>query len=176
MDNQRFPHASDVIEYLRSQSSSRELCIGAAGYPETHPDAESPEADLQFLQYKINCGSDFIITQICFDASVVKDFIKKCRSVGITVPIIPGIYLPDTYRMLQNVCKICHIDIPENVMMIYEEVKHDEVKFRKVAHEMTVELVNDLLSVDDIAGVHFFSFNKIQPIADVIENCESHFQ
>lgn len=154
------------------------MCIGVAGYPETHPDAISPLLDLQFIKYKVDCGSDFIITQICFSSKKIIEFIKSCRRIGINVPIIPGLYQPVSFAMLKTVCDVCRIEVPRDVLLEYESVKDDDVEFRKVAHKTTVALVKDLMKNDseNIPGVHFFTFNKIQAVIDIIDECKSFFQ
>lgn len=64
-----------------------------AGYPKGHPDAGSFESDLKFLKEKVSAGADFIITQLFFEADTFCHFVKACSEIGITCPILPGIFL-----------------------------------------------------------------------------------
>lgn len=177
-EKQKFQHASDVVRFLRASDPSNNLCISVAGYPETHHDAISPELDLKFLKLKMDCGSDFIITQICFDSQKIIEFIRKCRKIGISVPIIPGLYQPESYKMLKSVCDYCLLEVPKTVLMEYEAVKDDEVEFQKVAHRLTVSLVEDLMRNKEecVPGVHFYTFDKMLAVVDVIEDCKEIFQ
>lgn len=62
-----------------------------SGYPMGHPEGHSYEADLEHLKVKVDAGADFIITQLFFDAQTFVKFVKDCRAIGITCPILPGI-------------------------------------------------------------------------------------
>jgi len=85
-----FSYASDLVTYIRNKYGDH-FCIGVAGYPETHLEAESSEKDIQNLKHKIDCGADLIITQLFYDNEKYLSFVQKCRDIGIQVPIIPGI-------------------------------------------------------------------------------------
>lgn len=85
-----FKNAADLVRYIR-KSYGDHFCICVAGYPETHLEAENPEKDLEYLKQKIEAGSDLIITQLFYDTQKFFDFVQRCRNIGITVPIIPGI-------------------------------------------------------------------------------------
>lgn len=61
-----------------------------AGYPVPHPEAESKEHDLKCLKKKVDAGADVIITQLFFEVEDYIDFVRNCRAIGITIPIIPG--------------------------------------------------------------------------------------
>lgn len=66
--------------------------LGNLGYPQGHPDSSSYEDDLGYLKEKVDCGADFIITQLFFQAETFIKFESDCRAAGITCPIIPGIF------------------------------------------------------------------------------------
>ncbi|MEN8243180.1 MAG: methylenetetrahydrofolate reductase, partial [Chloroflexota bacterium] len=75
-----FPYASDLIAYLRPRY---DFCLGAAGYPEAHIDAESAEKDLEFLKLKVDNGAEYIITNYCYDNQLFFDFVERARGAGI---------------------------------------------------------------------------------------------
>lgn len=151
--------------------------IGAAGYVEVHHLAKSRTDDLQRLKAKVDAGANFIITNICFSFEQLVEFIRSSRSIGITVPIIPGIFVPTTYVGLQKMCKICQCDVPADQMEIFEQYKEDDEQFQAYAIENAVHLLTQLFSYDEypIYGVQFFTLNKYDHIAAVVEKCNQFF-
>ncbi|CAF5142036.1 unnamed protein product, partial [Rotaria sp. Silwood1] len=86
-----FRYASDLVKFIRENFGDY-FVICVAGYPKGHPDSKTYEEDLHYLKEKINCGADFIITQLFFQAETFLKFQSDCQAVGITCPIIPGIF------------------------------------------------------------------------------------
>ena len=84
-----FTYANELAEFIVQHEPG--FSLGGACYPETHPGAESPEADLRNLVQKVEAGVDFLITQLYFDNQDYFDFCKRARAAGIEVPIVPGI-------------------------------------------------------------------------------------
>ena len=82
--------ARDLIRWVREEHGDY-FTIACAGYPKGHPDAASYAADLQNLKEKCDAGADFVITQLFFEADTYVQFVKDCREIGITKPIVPGI-------------------------------------------------------------------------------------
>lgn len=85
-----FNYASDLVNHIRAKFGNHfNVCV--AGYPTPHPEATSAEDDLIHLKEKVDAGADFIITQLFFRVSEFEDFLRRCRKIGITCPIIPGV-------------------------------------------------------------------------------------
>nr|MBP9912600.1 methylenetetrahydrofolate reductase [Opitutaceae bacterium] len=82
-------YASDLVRLLKSRHA--DFCLGVGGYPDKHPEALSPETDLENLKRKVEAGAAFITTQLFFDNASYYRFVEKCHACGITVPIVPGI-------------------------------------------------------------------------------------
>lgn len=86
-----FSYATDLVRHVRNEFGDYfDICV--AGYPRGHPDAESFEDDLKHLKEKVSAGADFIITQLFFEASTFFSFAKACTEIGISCPILPGIF------------------------------------------------------------------------------------
>ncbi len=83
-----FAHANELVTFIKNR---HDFCVGVAAFPETHPEAESPEKDLQFLKEKLDAGADFSNTQMFFDNMVYFDLVARAQAIGITKPIVPGI-------------------------------------------------------------------------------------
>src|SRR5699024_8160286 len=84
-----FRYASDLVQFIKREYGNY-FTIVVAGYPVPHPEADSKEHDLQCLKEKVDAGADVIITQLFFEAEDYIEFVRNCRAIGITVPIIPG--------------------------------------------------------------------------------------
>ncbi|XP_024831848.1 methylenetetrahydrofolate reductase (NADPH) isoform X3 [Bos javanicus] len=86
-----FNYATDLVKHIRNEFGDYfDVCV--AGYPKGHPEGESFEADLKHLKEKVAAGADFIITQLFFEAETFFRFVKACSEIGITCPILPGIF------------------------------------------------------------------------------------
>ena len=93
-----------------------EFCIGVAGYPEKHFEAPNMDIDLKYLKEKVDAGADYIVTQMFFDNQVYFDFVKKCRSVGINVPIVPGLKPITKKYQLNSIPRRFFINMPEDLV------------------------------------------------------------
>ena len=101
-----------ILLHEETESLPTNFCIGVAGYPEKHIDAVSFDQDLKYLKQKVDAGADYIVTQMFFDNAKYFDFVKKCREIGIDVPIIPGLKPLATERQLDILPEIFHLEIP----------------------------------------------------------------
>ena len=107
-----FAHASDLLEFIKPKYA---FCLGAAGYPEGHVAATSKEKDLEYLKLKIDCGAEFIIANYFYDNRYFFDFLDRCQSSGITVPIIPGVMPIYSVKMLEILAGLCGATITDEV-------------------------------------------------------------
>lgn len=170
-DSQTWTYAIDLVKAIREIRV--DATIGVAGYVEVHHLAKSRAEDLQRLKEKVDAGASFIITNFCFSFEHLVEFIRSSRAIGITVPIIPGIFVPTSYGALKKMCNICQVNVPE----IFEQHKTDDEHFRAYAIENAVKLLTQLFTFDEypIYGVHFFTLNKYDHIVDVVEKCNHFF-
>src|SRR5918997_6418779 len=102
-------YSTELIELLNERY---EFAVGAAAFPEVHPQAESPDSDIRFLKAKQDAGASFLITQLFFDNEFYFDFVKRARAAGVTVPIIPGIMPVTSFRSIKRMTELCKSEIP----------------------------------------------------------------
>jgi methylenetetrahydrofolate reductase (NADPH) len=156
-------HASDLVAYIRSVHP--ELGLGVAGYPESHPEAESPRSDLEYLKLKLDNGGDFVITQLFFDNSSYFDFVRRAREMGIDKPIIPGIIPVVSLKVIQRIVSLCGATIPPTFLAELEEADRSggaaAVREAGVAHAR--RQAEELLR-GGAPGIHLYTLNR----ADVI--------
>ncbi|MBK5270410.1 MAG: methylenetetrahydrofolate reductase, partial [Bacteroidia bacterium] len=103
------------LEEELKNTSKTKFCIGIAGYPEKHFEAPNMDTDLQYLKAKVDAGADYIVTQMFFDNAKFYSFVKACRDIGITIPIIPGLKPITTKKQLTVLPRTFHVDIPSHL-------------------------------------------------------------
>jgi len=106
------PYASDLVSFIKPRY---DFCLGVAGYPEGHIDAESKARDLEFLQLKVDNGAKYIITNYCYDNQYYFDYVEQCREAGIEVPILPGVMPIYSVKMMEMLAGLCGATITEEI-------------------------------------------------------------
>src|SRR6476469_1690208 len=101
------------------------FCIGVAGYPEKHFEAPNMKSDMQFLKAKVDAGAEYITTQMFFDNQKYFEFVKCCRDVGITIPVVPGLKPISSKKQLNVIPRTFHVDIPEDLYNAICKAKND---------------------------------------------------
>jgi methylenetetrahydrofolate reductase (NADPH) len=151
-----FSHATELIAMLRR---NYDFCIGAACYPEMHPEASSLGADLERLREKADAGADFLVSQLFFDNGVYFEFERRARAAGVTLPMFPGIMPITNFDQIQRFVAMCGATIPPKL--------HVEMELRKGDIEAVEALGIAYASMQAVAllqsgvpGIHFYTLNK----------------
>ena len=135
------------------------FAIGAAAFPEVHPQAESPEADIRFLKSKQDAGASFLITQLFFDNEFYFDFVVRAREAGVTVPIIPGIMPVTSVRNIKRITELCKSEIPEAFEQQLETREEDGDAVHDLGIAYATLQCMDLLA-RGAPGIHFYTLNR----------------
>jgi methylenetetrahydrofolate reductase (NADPH) len=159
-------NAGVYLEEDLKNTSQTKFCIGVAGYPEKHFEAPNMDTDLQYLKKKIDMGADYIITQMFFDNEKFYAFVKACRDIGITVPIIPGLKPIYNLKQLNMLPKVFHIDLPQALSSEIMKCKKDE-DVEKVGTEWLLQQSKELKDYG-VPVLHYYTLGKPHIIADVV--------
>ncbi|KAM5270383.1 methylenetetrahydrofolate reductase (NADPH) isoform 1-T1 [Hipposideros larvatus] len=163
-----FHYAIDLVKHIRSKFGDYfDICV--AGYPKGHPDAGSFEADLKFLKEKVSAGADFIITQLFFEADTFFHFVKACSEIGITCPILPGIFLIQNYHSLQQLVKLSKLEVPQQIKNVIEPIKDNDDAILNYGIEKAVSLCQELLASGLVPGLHFYTLNRKEATIEVLK-------
>ena len=161
-------HASDLAAFIRDAHPG--LGIGVAGYPETHPEALSAEADLGFLKLKLEQGGDFAITQLFFDNSHYFDFVRRARLLGVDKPIIPGIIPVVSLKVIRRIVSMCGATLPETLLAQLEEA--DRLGGASAVQEVGVawarRQAQELLAAG-VPGVHIYTLNRQEAVLHLVD-------
>ena len=144
--------------YEETKNSPSNFCIGTAGYPEKHFEAMNLNSDLKNLKKKVDAGAEFIVTQLFYDNKKFFEFVDKCRSIGIDVPIIPGLKPITTLRHLTFMPKFFHVNFPEEFANELEKCKTNEA-IREVGTQWSIQQCKELIEAD-VPVIHFYTMGK----------------
>ena len=136
-----------------------ELAIGGACFPEVHPEADSPEADLDYLKTKVDAGARFLITQLFFDNRAYFSFVRAARDAGISVPIIPGIIPIVSHAQVRRTCELCDSSIPAPLAEALEGLAGDERAEAEFGIAYGAQQCGELLAAG-APGIHFYALNR----------------
>ncbi|MFT5734557.1 MAG: methylenetetrahydrofolate reductase (NADPH) [Planctomycetota bacterium] len=159
-----FGHATDLIGFLQE---NHDVCIGAACYPEAHPEATSAEVDLQFAKAKQDAGADFLTTQLFFDDAFYTAFVERARAAGVTIPIVPGIMPITNVAQIERFTKMCGASLPEELLDRLRPVQDDPAAVMATGIEFAITQCRDLLE-NGAPGIHFYTLNKSHATRSVL--------
>lgn len=163
-----FHYASDLVKFIRKHYGDY-FTIAVAGYPTKHPESPNKRTDLEYLKYKVDCGADFIITQLFFDADVYLKFVEDCRAIGITVPIIPGIMPIQSYDSLEKIARLSQLVIPKKLIQDLEPIKNNDEAVRNYGIDWTLDLCRKIIESKVTAGLHFYTLNRQHATISIVK-------
>ncbi len=158
--------------YLDSSLKNPEptdFSIGVAGYPEKHIEAPNMEIDLKYLKEKVDAGAEYIVTQLFFDNQKFFDFVKKCREIGIKVPIVPGIKPLSTLNDIKLVPQIFSCDIPQDYFKELEKCKTN-LEVKEAGIIWAINQSKDMIA-HGVPAIHFYTYgisDNVQRIAKAV--------
>ena len=152
-----FRHAAELVAFIRDLGLG--FCVGAACYPEGHVECPDPEADLAHLAAKVSAGVDFLISQLFFDNEDFRAFVRRARSVGIGVPIVPGIMPITNVAQIERFTRMCGARIPQELRRRLRIVERDPAAVVATGVQWSVDQGRALLN-QAAPGLHFYTLNR----------------
>jgi methylenetetrahydrofolate reductase (NADPH) len=151
-----YAYAADLVRGLRRVADFE---VTVAAYPETHPEAASPGADLDNLKRKIDAGASRAITQFFFGTEVYLRFVERVRAAGITVPIVPGILPVTNVAQVRKFAAQCGASVPRSMDALFEGLDDDPETRRLVAASIAIEQCRSL-QAEGVEEFHFYTLNR----------------
>jgi methylenetetrahydrofolate reductase (NADPH) len=151
-----FRYASELVAFIRERHS---FCLGAACYPEKHPEAPNASSDLDNLKRKVDAGVDFLITQLFFNNDDYIRFRERAVSAGIRVPILAGIMPILNVKQVKRFTQMCGARLPDELRQKIEAVEDDPEAVRQIGVYHATRQCEDLLQAG-VPGIHFYTLNR----------------
>ena len=152
---------------LKNPTASN-FSIGVAGYPEKHFESPNMEQDLYHLKVKVEAGADYIVTQMFFNNAHFFKFVEKCREIGITVPIVPGIKPITSIKDIEMLPRVFHVEIPNELVKEVEACKTNE-EAKEVGVEWTIQQSEELKKAG-VPALHYYTIGISDNIKKIAKN------
>lgn len=167
MDGCDYKYAVDLIREIKE--SGHDLCIGAACYPEVHPESTNQKEDILHLKEKVDAGAEFLTTQMFFDNNLLYNFLYKIREQGITVPVIAGIMPITNANQVERAVKLSGSFMPYRFKSLVDKFGSDPAAMKQAGIIYATSQIIDLYA-NGIQFVHVYSMNKPDVAAAIQKN------
>lgn len=162
----QYKYAYELIEDIKSQG---DFCIGGACYPEGHVECEHKEDDIAHLKQKVDCGLDFLTTQMFFDNAVFYNFLYRIREKGITIPVLPGIMPVTNGKQIARSCQLSGAVLPSRFRAIVDRFGDNPKAMQQAGVAYATDQIIDLIA-NGIQNIHVYSMNKPEVAAAIMSN------
>ena len=168
--SQSLPHASDMMAFIRPEYG---FCLGAAGYPEGHVESENLEKDIEYLKLKVKNGAEYIICNYFYDNQYFFDFVDKCRSIGINLPVLPGVMPVYSIKMMEMLTGLCGATITRKLKQGLDSLPDgDKDAVVNFGIEFAVNQCRELLK-EGVAGLHFYTMNLSKAAVEIVKQLKN---
>ncbi len=161
-----FAHATDLIGHVKKHFR---FGVAAACYPESHPESPNVGSDMKFTRLKLDAGAEFLISQLFYNNEDFYAFMDRAASVGIDVPVIPGLMPIVSASQIRRITALCGASIPPDLNRLLGEHSDDRGYVRQVGIEHTTRQAQDLLD-NGVPGLHFYVLNRSYSMKKILDN------
>ncbi|EDV97106.1 methylenetetrahydrofolate reductase [Drosophila grimshawi] len=172
-EDQAYKYTRQMVAHAR-RARGKEMTIAVAGHPEGHANdlelgPQDIDKDLTYLKEKIDCGSDFIITQICYTPEPLIEFLRKVHRVGIEAPVMVGVVVPNSFKSYLQMERVSKIRMPKEMRAEAEKYKNDDAKAQSYFVQHALSLIQRVLDADlGMHGIQFYTMNNFEPVFEVL--------
>ena len=170
MANGELRYANELVEFIRSETGDHFL-IEVAAYPEMHPQARNFEEDLRHFVRKVESGANSAITQYFFNADSYFYFVDRVRTLGVDIPIVPGIMPITNYSKLARFSDACGAELPRWIRKQLEAYGDDNASIQAFGTEVISKMCEQLLD-GGAPGLHFYTLNQAEPSLAIWNNLQ----
>ncbi len=165
-----FHYASDLVAFIRAETG-RDFHIEVAAYPEVHPQAKSPEADLQAYVTKVKAGADSAITQYFYNSDAYFRFVDDAHKLGADVPVVPGIMPITSSSQLLRFSDACGAEIPRWIRLRLQAFDDDTASIKAFGLDVVTDLCDQLRNAG-VPALHFYSMNQSAPTLAILDRLQ----
>jgi methylenetetrahydrofolate reductase (NADPH) len=159
-----------AVELIREiKESGHDFCIGAACYPEVHPESADQREDIKHLKEKVDAGVDFLTSQMVFDNNLFYNYLYKIREAGITVPVLPGIMPITNANQVERAIKLSGSFMPQRFKAIVDYFGKDPEAMKQAGIAYATDQIIDLYA-NGVTNVHVYSMNKPDVAKAIMNN------
>lgn len=163
-----FQYASDLVAFIRAEFGDA-FFIEVAAYPEFHPQARSPQDDLQAFATKVKAGANSAITQYFYNTDAYFRFVDDAYQLGVDIPVVPGIMPITSSAQLLRFSDACGAEIPRWIRLRLQAYGDDIASIRAFGLEVVTDLC-DQLRTAGVPGLHFYTMNQSGPTLEIVKN------
>ena len=161
-----FQYASDLVAFIRAETGD-DFHIEVAAYPEVHPQAKSPDTDLQAFAAKVKAGANSAITQYFYNSDAYFRFVDDAHKLGVDVPVVPGIMPITSSSQLLRFSDACGAEIPRWIRLRLQAYGDDIASIKAFGLEVVTDLCDQLISAG-VPALHFYTMNQSAATADIL--------
>ncbi len=165
-----FRYASELVECIR-QESGEHFHIEVGCYPEVHPQAKSPQADVQAYVTKVKAGANSAITQYFFNSDAYFRFVDEAYKLGADIPVVPGIMPITSSSQLMRFSDACGAEIPRWIRLRLQAFGDDSASIKAFGLEVVSDLCEQLRN-GGAPGLHFYTMNQSTAVTAICRNLD----